>query len=81
MFSFLSVVFVFILTYFYGIINGELALSVSHSLASSPKGGATGGPVHSELDAKSPIERKRAGLATEGSSFWATPHLVKLLLA
>ena len=72
MFSFLSVVFVFILTYFYGIINGELALSVSHSLASSPKGGATGGPVHSELDAKSPIERKRAGLATEGSSFWTS---------
>ena len=69
MFSFLSVVFVFILTYFYGIINGELALSVSHSLASSPKGGATGGPAHSELDAKSPIERKRAGLATEGSNF------------
>jgi hypothetical protein len=67
-FSFLSVGFVFILTYFYGIINGELALSVTFG-ATSPRGRGTGRPVHSELDAKSPIERKRAGLATEGSSF------------
>ena len=39
-------------------------------LASSPKGGALGRPGHFLLDARGPIWRKRAGLATEGSSFW-----------
>ena len=47
--------------------------------ASSPKGGAIGKPGHFLLDARGPIWRKRAGLATEGSSFWTT-HLVKLPL-
>ena len=45
--------------------------------ASSPGRGASGEPGNSELDAGSPIWRKMAGLATEGSSFW-TMHLVKL---
>ena len=66
---------------FYG--NG-INLSVSHSLASfpgsgrpsqalrasSPRGGATGVPGHSALDAQGPIGRKRAGLAYGGSGFW-----------
>ena len=65
---------------FYG--NG-INLSVSHSLASfpgsgrpsqalrasSPRGGATGVPGHSALDAQGPIGRKRAGLAYGGSGF------------
>ena len=49
-------------------------------LASSPKGGAIGRPGHFLLDARAPIWRKRAGLATEGSGFWTT-LLVKLSLA
>ena len=77
MFSFLSAVFVFILAHFYGIINGELALSVSHSLASSPKGGAVGRPGNSELDVQSPICAKgRALLQRAAASKQA--HLVKL---
>ena len=40
--------------------------------ASSPKGGAIGRPGHFLLDAESPIWRKRAGLATEGSGFWTS---------
>ena len=55
----------------------EVALSVSHSLASSPKGGALGRPGHFLLDAESPIWRKSAGLAYGASGFWTT-HLVKL---
>ena len=47
------------------------ALSVTFG-DSSPKGGATGRPGHFLLDAESPIWRKRAGLATEGSSFWTS---------
>ena len=43
-----------------------LALSVIAALASSPKGGALGRPGHFLLDARGPIWRKRAGLATEG---------------
>ena len=54
-----------------------LALSVSLSLASSPKGGALGRPGHFRLTAEGPTGRKRAGAATEGSGFWTT-HLVKL---
>ena len=64
--------------------NRPLSLSVSHSLASfpgsgrpsqalrasSPRGGATGVPGHSALDAQGPIGRKRAGLAYGGSGFW-----------
>ena len=41
-------------------------------LASSPKGGAIGRPGHFLLDARAPIWRKRAGLATEGSGFWTS---------
>ena len=53
-----------------------LALSVTFG-DSSPKGRAIGRPGHFLLDAESPIWRKRAGLATEGSSF-GTISLVKL---
>ena len=38
----------------------------------SPKGRGFGRPVHFLLDAESPIWRKRAGLATEGSGFWTS---------
>jgi len=38
--------------------------------ARPPKGGATGVPGHSALDAQGPIGRKRAGLAYGGSGFW-----------
>ena len=37
-----------------------------------PRGGALGRPGHFLLDAESPTWRKRAGLATEGSSFWTS---------
>ena len=37
----------------------EVALSVSHSLASSPKGGASGVPVSFRLDEQSTMSRKR----------------------
>ena len=57
-------------------MNG-LALSVTFG-DTSPKGRGFGRPGHSELDAGGPIWRKRAGLATEGSSF-GTISLVKLL--
>jgi hypothetical protein len=50
----------------------RLALSVSHSLASSPKGRASGVSVKFPLDKQSTIWRKRAGLATEGSGFWTS---------
>ena len=40
--------------------------------ASSPKGGALGRPGNFPLDAESPIWRKRAGLAAEGSGFWTS---------
>ena len=43
-----------------------VALSVTFG-DSSPKGGASGVSGHFLLDAESPIWRKRAGLATEGS--------------
>lgn len=56
----------------------ELALSVTFG-DTSPKGRGFGRPGHFLLDARGPIWRKRAGLATEGSSFWTT-HLVKLPL-
>ena len=48
------------------------ALSVGLAPASSPKGGALGRPGHFLLDARGPIWRKRAGLATEGSGFWTS---------
>ena len=50
---------------------GFLALSVTFG-DSSPKGGAFGRPGNFPLDAQGPIWRKRAGLATEGSSFWTS---------
>ena len=56
-----------------------LALSGGLAPASSPRGGALGRSGNFPLDAESPTGRKRAGLATEGSSFWTT-HLVKLPL-
>ena len=56
-----------------------LALSVTFG-DSSPKGGAFGRPGNFPLDAESPIWRKSAGLAAEGSSF-ETTLLVKLSLA
>ena len=40
--------------------------------ASSPRGRALGRPGHFLLPARGPIWRKRAGLATEGSSFWTS---------
>ena len=48
-----------------------LALSVTFG-DSSPRGRAFGVPVRFMLDAESPTGRKRAGLATEGSSFWTS---------
>ena len=53
-----------------------LALSVTCG-DTSPKGRGFGRPGHFLLDARGPMWRKRAGLATEASSFWTT-HLVKL---
>ena len=49
-----------------GFVVSGLALSVGLAPASSPKGGALGRPGHFLLDARGPIWRKRAGLATEG---------------
>ena len=40
--------------------------------ASSPRGRASGVSVRSMLDEQSTMWRKRAGLATEGSSFWTS---------
>ena len=48
-----------------------LALSVTFG-DSSPRGRALGMSVSFRLDAESPTGRKRAGLATEGSSFWTS---------
>ena len=53
-------------------VFAKKALSVSLSLASSPKGGAIGRPGHFLLDAESPIWRKRAGLAYGDSGFWTS---------
>ena len=54
------------------LFGSGLALSVGLAPASSPKGGALGMSVSFRLDAESPTGRKRAGLATEGSSFWTS---------
>ena len=53
-------------------VFAKKALSVSLSLASSPRGGAIGRPGHFRLDAQGPIWRKRAGLAYGDSGFWTS---------